>query len=271
MSEQSGETAAPSFLPELEIDGPGPQRRWTVLIRLILLIPHFIVLYSLGIAASVVVVLAWFAGLFLARVPDWIADFLALFVGYEARVNAYLLLLVDRYPPFVTTTADYPVRTDIRPGVLNRWTVFFRIILIIPVAILVVLLAYGLWALVFFLWLAVLIVGRTPTPIFGANAAFLRFSFRVRAYFYLLTNDYPKRLFGDPVGDPAAQSGEETSTSGAAAVGGTRPLVLTAGGKTLLIVFIILGVLAVLGGVLGNIFMGPSMEYQPVYPEYGGY
>ena len=258
--------SAPPFLPELEIDGPSAQRRWTVLIRLILLIPHFLVLYFIGAAASVVGVVAWVAGLVLGRIPDWIADFLALFVGYEARVSAYLLLLVDHYPPFVTTTAGFPVRVDIRPGRLNRAAVLFRIILVIPAAVVAAVVGYGAITLSFFLWLAVLIAGRTPMPIFGANAAFLRYSYRTRAYFYFLTDAYPKRLFGD---QSEAASQEEGSTGGAVAVGGTRPLVLTQGGRVLLIVFIVLGVLGLAGAILSGILMGPP-EYQPGYPP-GGY
>ena len=34
------------FLPALDIPAPATQRRWTVLLRLLLLIPQFIVLYA---------------------------------------------------------------------------------------------------------------------------------------------------------------------------------------------------------------------------------
>ncbi|GAA2800831.1 DUF4389 domain-containing protein [Saccharopolyspora taberi] len=234
-----------SFLPEIQIEGPGEQRRWTVLVRLILLIPHAIVVYFVGIAAAVVAVLGWFAALFTGRLPGWIADFLVLYVGYQARVNAYYSLLTDQFPPFLVTRLGYPVRTDIRPGRLHWAAVLFRIILVIPAAVVSAVVTEG-WAVVsFFLWLSVLIAGRVPRPVFGASAAVVRYAFRVQAYFYLLTADYPKRLFGD----------------GGSAEQGTRPLTLSRGARVLLIVIIVLGVLALLGAITAKAYYQPDFEH----------
>src|SRR5207248_4534389 len=47
--------------------GPGRQRRVTVLFRLLLVIPHYIVLYALGIAVAIVAIIGWFAALFTGR------------------------------------------------------------------------------------------------------------------------------------------------------------------------------------------------------------
>ncbi|QUH01356.1 DUF4389 domain-containing protein [Saccharopolyspora erythraea] len=256
MSEPGGQPgeSRPPFLPEVQIEGPGPQRRWTVLVRLILLIPHFIVLYAVGIAAAVVAVLGWFAALFTARLPTWIADFLVLYVGYRTRVGAYLTLLVDSYPQFLTTSIGYPVRVDIRPGRLNRAAVFFRLILVIPAAVVAAVLAHGWTVLAFFLWLAVLITGRTPQPVFGASAAFVRYELRVQSYWYLLTDSYPKRLFGD--GGSAAEG---------ARAQGTRPLTLSTGARVLLIAFIVLGVLGLLATGLSSALHEPAPEYYQYY------
>ena len=77
-----------------------PQRRWTVLIRIILAIPQFIVLFFVGIGAFVVAVLGWFAALFTGRLPESFARFLLGYVRWSTRVNAYEFLLTDAYPPF---------------------------------------------------------------------------------------------------------------------------------------------------------------------------
>lgn len=71
---------ASEFLPILDIRAPERQRRWTVLLRLILLIPHAIWLSLVGIAVSVVAVISWFAALFLGRLPEWSARFLSGYV-----------------------------------------------------------------------------------------------------------------------------------------------------------------------------------------------
>ncbi|MEV0083091.1 DUF4389 domain-containing protein [Saccharopolyspora sp. NPDC050642] len=253
MSDQPAE-ADGLFLPELEVVPPERQRRWTVLLRLLLLIPHFIVLWLLSIAAAVVVILGWFAALFLGRLPDWIAGFLCLFVGYQARVVASNMLLVDEYPPFLVPEPDYPVQADIRPGELNRWAVLFRIILVIPAAIVSAIVTQGFGVLAFFIWLIVLVLGRNPRPVFDASAAVLRYSYRTNAYFYLLTGAYPKKLFGDARAEenPPRQSP------------GTRPLVMSQGGRVLLIVFIVLGVIgSVTNGVVQSQYQPP--EYQDYY------
>ncbi|SFS66876.1 DUF4389 domain-containing protein [Saccharopolyspora flava] len=248
---ESTEAADGRFLPELQITQPERQRRWTVLLRFLLLIPHFIVLWALGIAAAVVAFIGWFAALILGRLPEWISGFLSLYVAYGIRVNASLWLLVDRYPPFVVGDPEFPVDVEIRSGRLNRWAVLFRFILIIPVSLLSGLLAYGWGVLAFFLWLIVLIMGRTPRPIFDASAAALRFTLRTNAYTYMLTGSYPKRLFGD-----AREEGEPAKVSS-----GTRPLVMSRGGRILLIAFIVLGVLAIVGN-------GAVSATQPYPSEY---
>jgi hypothetical protein len=61
--------------PELEIDFPERQERWTVLLRLILAIPHLVALFFLSIALVVVVVIGWFAALVLGRLPGWAHQF----------------------------------------------------------------------------------------------------------------------------------------------------------------------------------------------------
>src|SRR4029077_1527056 len=79
---------------------PAHQNRLTVLVRIILAIPHLIVLWALGIAAEIVVIICWFAALFLGRLPDGLAGFLTGYLNWLVRVQAYLFLLTDRYPPF---------------------------------------------------------------------------------------------------------------------------------------------------------------------------
>jgi hypothetical protein len=126
------DVAMVEWLPELDIDPPARQRRLTVLLRLLLLIPQFIVLAVLGLAAFVVAVIGWFAALVLGRLPEWAATFLAGYLEYSTRVDSSESMLVDRYPPFSFPAPDYPVRIELRPGNLNRLAVLLRIFLIIP-------------------------------------------------------------------------------------------------------------------------------------------
>jgi Domain of unknown function (DUF4389) len=81
--------------PQLE-----DRNRLTTAFRLILAIPHLIVLAVLSLAVMVVVVIAFFAVLFTGRWPGGLRDF-ALGAGrWWLRVQAYLALLTDEYPAF---------------------------------------------------------------------------------------------------------------------------------------------------------------------------
>src|ERR1700722_17840336 len=178
---------------------PADQRRLTVLVRIILAIPHAIVLYVLGIASDVVALICWFAALFTGRLPDGLAGFQVGYVRWLTRFYAYVLLLTDVPPPFELGDAQSPVRLQAQPGPLNRLAVLFRIILVIPALIVVTVLTYGLsFPVMFVTWLIVLIAGRMPRPLHEALAAALRYQARVIGYFLMLTAGYPGGLFGDP-------------------------------------------------------------------------
>lgn len=83
------------------IDPPVPRDRVTVALRLLLAIPHLLVLFFLLIGWLVTSVIAWFAILFTGSYPPSFYPFGAGVMRWVLRVEAYLLLLVDDYPPFV--------------------------------------------------------------------------------------------------------------------------------------------------------------------------
>jgi hypothetical protein len=71
------------------------------LVKWLLAIPHYIVLFFLTIGAFFAVIFAWFAILFTGRYPRSIFDFVEGVIRWHNRVGAYALLLItDRYPPF---------------------------------------------------------------------------------------------------------------------------------------------------------------------------
>ncbi len=177
---------------------PMPQRRLTVLFRFLLVIPQFIVLYFVSLAAFFVVVIGWFAALFTGSLPGWSAEFLSGWLRWTARVDAYVFLLTDQYPPFsLDPSPAYPVDVFVMSGPLNRWAVLFRYFLAIPAAIAASLVFIGLSIFSVVMWVAALIRGRVPTWMFEAAAAAIRYRIRFDGYFYLLTSFQPAQVMGD--------------------------------------------------------------------------
>jgi hypothetical protein len=76
------------------------RNRLTVAFRIILAIPQLVVLALLTIAEIVVVIIAFFAVLFTGRWPAGLREFTVGVMRWWLRADAYLLLLVDEYPPF---------------------------------------------------------------------------------------------------------------------------------------------------------------------------
>jgi hypothetical protein len=75
--------------------------RWLPLVKWLLAIPHFIVLFFLWIGVIVAVIIAWFAILFTGRMPRGIFDYVVGVGRWGNRVTAYALILTtDEYPPF---------------------------------------------------------------------------------------------------------------------------------------------------------------------------
>ena len=103
----------PPFAFEMSASEPGdtpvtvniePQltdrNRLTVFFRLILVIPALVFTVVTGIVSAVMVVLGFFAVLFIGRWPSGMRGFVVSWLGVNLRLNAYLHLLTDEYPPF---------------------------------------------------------------------------------------------------------------------------------------------------------------------------
>lgn len=211
----------------LEVEGPRPQRRFTVAFRLVLAFPHILVGTALlGTVAIFVMAIAWFAALLTARVPDGVADVLARILQYQARMYGYgQHLLTDRYPPFTVGPADHPIQLSFdEVGRFNRLAVLFRAVLMLPALLVTQLLTAGTILVLIVLWVIVLVTGRMPDAAHAALGSVLRYHMRTYAYIGMVTTTYPRGLFGE---------GDEDD-----------PLVLSRAAKNLIILFLVLGTAA---------------------------
>ena len=71
-----------------------------ILVKAIILIPHFIVLCFVLIGWCVTTVVAWFVIVLTGDYPQGLWAFGVGALRWLLRVQAYMLLLVDEYPPY---------------------------------------------------------------------------------------------------------------------------------------------------------------------------
>ena len=261
----------PSDRPDpllVELPDRAKQRRWTVLIRLILVIPLLVVTVVVGIAMVVCAVIGWFAALIMGRAPEFLRTIVTVFVRLDLRLHAYGLLLTDRFPPFsLDERPDYRVALLVPPATrLNRAAVLFRFILAIPANILLSLLQYGSYVFAIIGWVATLITGWLPQTFHDAFRAYLRYQARVVGYFFLATPTYPDGLFGDesaqlaPPGQPSLPVVERPDEVPSGPSPSWR-LVLGTGAKRVLAVIIIVGIpVAIVSGIERNSVFNSSVQ-----------
>jgi 2-(1,2-epoxy-1,2-dihydrophenyl)acetyl-CoA isomerase len=74
------------------------QPRWKTFLRVILVIPAFVLTYVLNQVLQIVGFIGWFAALIRGRMPRGMRDLMAYCLRYQTQTYGYLLLLTDRYP-----------------------------------------------------------------------------------------------------------------------------------------------------------------------------
>ena len=77
-----------------------PRNKLTVAFRIFLAIPQLIAVAVLGLAWGITSIIAWFSILFTGDYPEGLYEFGVGVLRWSTRVEAYVLLLRDEYPPF---------------------------------------------------------------------------------------------------------------------------------------------------------------------------
>lgn len=195
-----------------------PLSRGLWLVKWLLLIPHFIVLFFLWIAFWFVTVIAFFAILFTGRYPRDLFAFNLGVLRWSWRVGyySYSALGTDRYPPFsLADHPDYPARLDVPyPESLSRGLVLVKWwLLAIPHYLIVSLFVGGAWGTstwrdgeqvgwesgspglivicVVIAGFAVLFTQHYPRGLYDFVMGLDRWALRVAAYASLMTDSYP--------------------------------------------------------------------------------
>lgn len=212
----------------LEAHLEGEPNRWLWLVKWLLLIPHFVVLFFLWVAFMVLTLVAGFAILFTGRYPRSIFEFNVGVLRWSWRVGFYGINAfgTDKYPPFsLDPDPQYPAQFEVDyPEHLSRGLVLVKWwLLAIPQYLVVGILAGG-WGFGFGSWrtasgsglIAVLalisaailaVTRRYPAQLFDFLIGLNRWCFRVLAYAALMRDEYPPFRLDVGGTEPEAPSG----------------------------------------------------------------
>jgi hypothetical protein len=182
---------APAYPAAFELTYPEEMNRWLPLVKWLLVIPHFFVLFFVG-------VYAFFAVLITGRWPRGAFDYLVGTFRWAFRVVAYYHLMTDVYPPFtLADVPDYPLRLDVEyPEHIDRWRPLVQWLLAIPYLFVASILYWLTGILTFVAFFCVLFTKRIPRELFELMIPGLRWNLRGSAYAYFMSDRYPPFAFG---------------------------------------------------------------------------
>jgi hypothetical protein len=183
----------------LEIDHQEEYRRFMPLVKWLLAIPHYIVLFVLVIGAFFALIAAFFAVLVTGRYPRGLWNYLIGVLRWATRVNAYLNLLVDPYPPFsLEDDPNYPTRVvaEYPEDGVARWRPLVAWLLAIPYLFVAAILLYLAGVLVFFAFFTILFAKKFPKGMFDIVVVAHRWQLRGYAYSGWLVTRYPPWVWG---------------------------------------------------------------------------
>jgi hypothetical protein len=179
----------------IEVDYQQEHSRLTTFFRYFMLIPQMIILYFVGIVASILMMVLWVVIVVTGKSHEDMFAFIAKFLRWQTRVNAYAMLLTDVHPPFSgeADAASYPVRVEIddSPEDRNRLTVLLRYFWMIPAVLVASLVGFAAGIVSMVMWFVIVITGKSPQGMHEFVARTLRWQTRVNAYSMLLTDEYP--------------------------------------------------------------------------------
>lgn len=181
------------YAARLDVNYPGRSNRLTVLIRLILAIPVIIIVGLIN--GTRIMQLVWLlvvlALLIVKRYPEILWTVQSWFAVFSTRTTLYIDLLADGYPwnddPTVRIELDEPDGSQ-----LSRFLPLIKWLLALPHYIVLALLGIVAFVCIVLAWLAILITGSYPAPLFNFVLGVNRWGFRVNAYVFVLNTDrYP--------------------------------------------------------------------------------
>ena len=184
--------------------------RWLPLVKWLLAFPHYVALLFLLIGVAFGTLAAFFVVLFTGRYPRGIFDYVVGVMGWAWRVQSYVGLLRDEYPPFDLRPAEpYPatLQIDYPEAGIDRWRPLVHWLLAIPYLFIANLLGMVARLLLFIGGIVILFTEEFPEGLFTLVVGASRWSTRGVAYALFMVDRYPPWDFDELTAQPTAGSG----------------------------------------------------------------
>ena len=194
---------AGAYPVQVEAERQEEYNRFLPLVKWLLAIPHYFVLFFLFIGVFFAKIIAFFAVLITGRYPEGIFNFVTGVLRWSWNVTAYVYLLTDKYPPFaLDQDPAYPAELEIAypaEGV-NRWRPLVHWLLIIPYAIVAGVLSYLAGVVALIGVFVILFTKNLPEGMFKLILIPYRWQIRASAYALFMVTKYPPFEWDEPAG-----------------------------------------------------------------------
>ena len=161
-------------------------------------IPHGTILFFYGIATWVGSLIAFVSILLNGKYPEGVFNFHLGYYRWSARVNSYLGLMTDEYPPFTAQpVATSPVHVRIqRPENLSKGLAVLKFFLGwayvgIPHGLILFFYSIAVTFTSLLAFISILFTGRYPIGLFRFAVGLNRWDLRVSAYLAFMRDEYP--------------------------------------------------------------------------------
>lgn len=200
--------AADGFSYPVDVRYPEQQsykKLWAVPIvgytlKLIILLPHLVLLYLLNLVVALLQYVLWIPVLFTGRYPEWGHMLVGGTLSWSTRVTAYLFGLSDTYPAFSLSAPPngmesqmlfQPTQQSNRLYAVPAVGYVVKCVMLIPHLVIVGLLTMVVLLAQLVAWFPVLTSGQFPAWNRTLSGGWLRWTTRVYAFWFGLTDVYP--------------------------------------------------------------------------------
>ncbi len=165
--------------------------------KMLLALPHLIIVGILGRLAAIVAYIGFFFVAFTGELPPGLRDMLVAIMRWEVRTYAWVAALTDEYPPFEWEETDYVAKLSVEdPSQRSKgWAVagifLVKFLVLIPQLIVLVFVVVGAFFAMWFNFFKIAFTGESSAEVHDFLTGTMQWGSRVEAWAYGLTDEYP--------------------------------------------------------------------------------